>query len=334
LSISLLVSAAFLAASATVTPVQRVDVGNGRHMVLRCLGNGPRTVLFDSGGSDWSPVWALVQPEVAKVARACTYDRAGLGESDPARGPRTPGAIAQDIHALVSAAKISGPVVLVGHSLGGFNVKLAAALYPDDVAGLVLLDPAEDRTWDRSRDKLAAKYGSQVAARAELADQAFIGMLIEHYRRCSSAAANGPLDLEKPEWRRCGDPDRPALSPELNAERRRIHATANYQAAQASEIAWSVYGDHSADGVYEGLFKPGRFGSRPTVVLTHQEEPSNDPVDQLNTEQGLTLHRETAALSQRGSHSVVPDSGHYIQLDQPKIVSEAILDVLRKLDSD
>jgi len=331
-TVALLVSVALTGASIDLPPGQRVDVGNGRHLMLHCAGKGPRTVLFESGGSDWSPVWALIIPEIAKVAQACAYDRAGLGESDPARGPRTPGAIAQDIHALIGAAKLSPGVVLVGHSLGGFNAKLTTALYPQDVAGLVLLDPAEDRTWDRTRATLAAKYGSSAVARAELADQAFIGFLAEHYRRCAAAAGTGPLDLEQPEWRRCGDPDRPALGPELNGQRKRMHATTNYQAAQASEIAWSVYGDRSADPVYQMLFKPGAFGSRPVTVLTHQEESSTDPVDQLNAEQGLILHRQTAALSRRGSHSVVANSGHYIQLDQPQVVIAAVEEVLRKLD--
>lgn len=326
-----LVAAAVLAAAGAGQDA-RIDVGNGRKVAIHCVGSGSRTVLFDSGGSDWSPVWALVQPEVAKVARACTYDRAGLGDSDPARGPRTPGAIAQDIHALIAAAKLDGPVVLVGHSLGGFNVKLAAALYPEDVAGLVLIDPSEERTWERTRAALASRHGSSVAARAELADQNFIGRLTDHYRRCADAAADGALALDKPEWSRCADPDRPALGAERNAERRRVHATAAYQAAQASEIQWSVYADHDPDAAYAMLFQPGLLGDRPVVVLTHREEDSDDPVDRLNAEQGLMLHRETAALSRRGTHQLVDNSGHYIQLDQPKVVIEAITRVLGQLD--
>ena len=324
--------AAAAAAAGGAGPDARIDIGNGRKFAIHCVGAGPRTVLFDSGGSDWSTVWALVQPEVAKVARACTYDRAGLGDSDPARGPRTPGAIAQDIHALIAAAKLDGPVVLVGHSLGGFNVKLAAALFPEDVAGLVLIDPSEERTWERTRAALASRHGSSVAARAELADLNFIGRLTDHYRRCADAAADGALDLNKPEWSRCADPDRPALGPERNAERRRIHATPAYQAAQASEIAWSVYADHEADPVYAMLFKPGLFGDKPVAVLTHREDDSDDPVDRLNLEQGLMLHRETAALSRRSTHQLVENSGHYIQLDQPKVVIQAITQVLGQLD--
>src|SRR4051794_2740141 len=145
-------------------PHDTIDVG-GRHLNLFCMGSGPRTVLFDAGGSDWSDVWALVQPTVAKSARACVYDRAGLGHSDPAPLPRTPVEIAQDLHALVVAAKLQTPLVVVGHSLGGFNVKLYAALYPDEVAGLVLVDPSEERTAERARPQLRKRFGASIAAR-------------------------------------------------------------------------------------------------------------------------------------------------------------------------
>lgn len=101
--------------------------------------------------------------------------------------------------------------------------------------------------------------------------------------------------------------------------------------AQFSEIAWCVYADPSTDRVYASLFRPGLFGTKPVVVLTHQEEPSDDPIDQLNAAQGLLLHRETAALSRRGTHRVVTGSGHYIQLDQPQQVVDAVLEVVRKL---
>lgn len=142
----------------------------GRSLLLRCAGSGPATALFDAGGSDWSLVWTGVQQQLARSVQACAYDRAGLGQSDAAPGPRTPSAIASDLHALIGKAGFNRPVVLVGHSLGGFNVKLTAALYPNDVAGLVLLDPSEDSTWERSRQTLGARYGVRNTAQAELAD--------------------------------------------------------------------------------------------------------------------------------------------------------------------
>ena len=101
-----------------VHPHDRIDIGGGRKINLFCMGQGDHTVIFDAGGSDWSVIWALVQPAVAERARACSYDRAGMGYGDPSDVPRSPAAIVEDLHALIHAAKIATPVVMVGHSLG------------------------------------------------------------------------------------------------------------------------------------------------------------------------------------------------------------------------
>ncbi|WP_296594858.1 alpha/beta hydrolase [Phenylobacterium sp.] len=317
-------------ARASAQPHEPVDVG-GRRLNLFCMGDGPRTVLFEAGGSDWSDVWALVQPVVAQQARACAYDRAGLGYSDPAPLPRTPLAIVQDLHALIAAAKLKTPLVLVGHSLGGFDAKLYAALYPEDVAGLVLIDPAEDRTAQRVRMLLRGRFGPSLAARSELLDLTMFAWLTDRYDRCAEAARDKPLDPGSPTYRRCTDPVRPQLGPDVAAARARIQATAAYQAAQASEISNSVYADERADPVYEGLFRRGAFGRKPLVVLTHGDFDRQDQLDVASQAAGIALHQETARLSRTGRHRVVPGTGHYIQLDAPESVTAAISEVLAAL---
>ncbi|QAY78476.1 alpha/beta fold hydrolase [Sphingosinicella sp. BN140058] len=308
----------------------RVDIGGGRRLNLYCTGSGDQTVLFDAGGSDWSVVWALVQPAISAQARACSYDRAGLGRSDPAAGPRTPVAIAEDLHALIAAAELKTPLVLVGHSLGGFNVKLYAALYPEDVAGLVLVDPAEERSGERSRSLLRSRYGDAFAARSELLDLTALGGIVERYRGCAERAREQELDPTTIAYRRCADPERPALGPDIAVARRRIQVTPAYQAAQASEIANSVYGNAAADPVYAGLFRAGRLGKTPVIVLTHGRYDAADPLDAAGQASGLALHAETASLSKLGRHRVVPDTGHYIQLDAPDAVIAAIREVLAR----
>lgn len=310
--------------ASTAFQERMVEVEKGRSLFLRCVGSGPVTVLFDAGGSDWSIIWAQLQRAIGDRVQACAYDRAGLGKSPAARGPRTPAAIAGDIHSLIAAADFKRPVVLVGHSLGGFNVKLAAALFPDDVAGLVLIDPAEERTWERSRDRLARKYGERPTAQAELADRSFFPALVENYEKCVRIAASTGLAAGSNDYRRCADPDRPALGKEANEERQKVQGTLGYQQTQASEIRWCVYADPGSDAVYARLFRRGALGSKPMVVLTHLEEPSQDPVDRVNAEQGILLHKETAALSSRGVHQEVSGSGHYIQLDRPDVVIAAV----------
>ncbi len=311
-------------------PHEAVDVG-GRRLNLFCMGSGPRTVLFDAGGSDWSDVWALVQPAVARSARACVYDRAGLGHSDPAPLPRTPVEIAQDLHALVGAAKLRTPLVVVGHSLGGFNVKLYAALYPEEVAGLVLVDPSEERTPERARPLLRKRFGASIAARSELADLTLFAWLTDRYTRCAAAAREAPLDPASPTYRRCTDPVRKPLGPETAAARARIQVTAAYQGAQASEVLNSVYAGERADRVYRDVFRPGVFGRKPMVVLTHGLYDARDPIEVAGQAVGIALHEETARLSRVGKHRVVPGTSHYIELDAPDSVTAAITEVLGAL---
>jgi pimeloyl-ACP methyl ester carboxylesterase len=134
-----------------------VDIGGGRKIYLECRGSGFATVVLESGlrtrGDNWSRADLLtrgdaaVLPEVARFARVCTYDRPGttlnpgeVSRSDPTSTPRTALDVVHDLHALLHAAGVPGPYVLVGHSFGGLFVRLYAALYPREVSGLVLVD--------------------------------------------------------------------------------------------------------------------------------------------------------------------------------------------------
>jgi len=113
---------------------------DGTRLNLYCTGNGSPAVVFDSGWEDWAPVWTIVQPEVAKWTRACSYDRAGAGFSDPGPMPRTSVRIADELHGALHNAGITGPYFLVGHAFGGDNVRTFAQRYTADVAGLVLVE--------------------------------------------------------------------------------------------------------------------------------------------------------------------------------------------------
>lgn len=308
----------------------RIDIG-GRGLNLFCMGAGDRTILLDAGGSDWSVIWALVQPKVAARARVCSYDRAGLGYSDPARGPRSPFAIVEDLHALIHTAKLKTPLILVGHSLGGFNVKLYAALYPKDVAGLLLVDPAEERSSERVRAPLRRQYGAPLAARVELAGNDGILFLIAHYEACAAAAKAGDLDPQSPIYKRCSDPVREPLGHAIAAERLRIQVRPVYQHAQASEIANSVYGTAANDALYRTLFRRRMFGAMPLIVLSHGRFDAGDPAEAADFQSGLWLHAESAALSRNGRHRVVPNTSHNIEIDDPDAIVTAIFELLALL---
>lgn len=126
-------------AKAYPPPGRMVDIG-GYRLHIHCTGSGSPTVVVESGWGDSSASWGWVQPEVAKVTRICTYDRAGMGWSEPSPQPRTAREFAQELHTLLVNANEPGPYVLVGHSLGGYTVRVYAHDYPAEVSGLVLID--------------------------------------------------------------------------------------------------------------------------------------------------------------------------------------------------
>lgn len=132
-----------------------VTVGD-RALFLSCMGEKKPTVLLEAGlGADHTS-WDLVQPAVAQFARVCSYDRAGLGQSDPAPTPRTSQDVVQDLHQLLQNAGEAGPYILVGHSFGGLHVRLFAHAYPDEVIGVVLVDAVHEDWWNRAAALLPA----------------------------------------------------------------------------------------------------------------------------------------------------------------------------------
>jgi len=126
-----------------------VDVG-GRSLHIVCLGEGSPTVVFEAGwGGDYSN-WSRALTAVSKYTMACAYDRAGLGKSDPATSfPRTSQDMVNDLHALLTKALIPEPYILVGHSLGAFNIRLYANQYPQEVAGLIFAEGAHPEQFEQ-----------------------------------------------------------------------------------------------------------------------------------------------------------------------------------------
>jgi pimeloyl-ACP methyl ester carboxylesterase len=120
-------------------PGQRIDIG-GYSLHLNCTGEGSPTVILEAGFGAWSTDWAAVQPDLSRITRTCSYDRAGLGWSDPGPAPRDPEHIAVELHTMLANAGIEGPYVLAGHSIGGKHIRMFTELYPDEVLGLVFVD--------------------------------------------------------------------------------------------------------------------------------------------------------------------------------------------------
>jgi len=116
-----------------------VDVG-GYSLHINCVGQGAPAVVLDAGSGAMSAHWALVQRGVSNTTRVCAYDRAGMGWSEMGPEPRDAKQISSELHALLKGANIEGPYVLVGHSFGGLYMQTYAARYPDEVAGVCLVE--------------------------------------------------------------------------------------------------------------------------------------------------------------------------------------------------
>ena len=125
-----------------------VDVG-GYRMHLFCQGKGHPTVILDAGLGDSYLVWSWVQPRIATTNRVCSYDRGGIGYSDPSPRGRASDQIARELHTLLRRAGITPPIVLVGWSAAGLHARAYQLLYPTDVAGLVLVDASHEDQWER-----------------------------------------------------------------------------------------------------------------------------------------------------------------------------------------
>jgi len=276
-----------------------VDVG-GRRMHLDCTGEGSPAVILDSGLGDSSVSWRKVQPQIASFVRVCSYDRAGLGYSDPSPLPRTSEVIAKQLHALLQAAGVAPPYILVGHSMGGFDVRLYASLYRSEVAGMVLVDashPDQENRFPPELKNLEGSWGRE----AEFVEYTM------------------PL----------GIPRLIGLCDEEAVERA---AECNFHQAREAVAEMKVLSQSAALTA-----ATGPFGDMPLVVLSHDpDKPVNElPADlaKPTNEAWEKMQEELAHLSTRGTQTIAKGSSHYIQLDRPDVVVEAVHSVVNQARS-
>ena len=291
---------------------------NGARLNLYCTGKGSPAVVFDSGWEDWAPVWAIVQPEVAKWTRVCSYDRAGAGFSDAGPMPRTSVRIADELHSALHNARIKGPYILVGHAFGGDNVRTFAARYLAETAGMVLVE---------------ADVGGPDEHRGD-------ARLIAQLRDCRAAIAEGKPPPALPE--RPGRPSRTcaqqffrglpeaAWSTELNAKLLEVAQTkvAMYDAF-ISEME-----QMPSDEAY--LEQHSRsLGARPIRVLTTGNhgigalDPARpkDAKQQAYEENVARSQAKWLELSSNAKQLFTDKSSEYIPFDQPAFVVDAIHEV-------
>lgn len=283
----------------TYPPAGRlVDVG-GYRLHLDCRGEGSPTVVMDAGLGGSSLDWSLVQPQLATTTQVCTYDRAGMGWSEPSPLPRTPGHIAEELRTLLTNAGVPGPYVLVGHSLAGKNIRMFASAYPDDVAGMVLVD---------ARSELIDSLTPKAEADAFGVALSLQGTLYSLARRFGVARAFGTSLAGVPLL----PSDAVAEMVLLQTQTTAIDETTKEGLARAADDA---------------ALARSTLGSIPLVVIAAAASMANIP-------NWSTAQQEMAALSTQGSLVLAEQSGHAVQLEQPGIVLDAIDDVVTKVRAD
>jgi pimeloyl-ACP methyl ester carboxylesterase len=275
-------------------PGRRFDVG-GYKMHIDCMGEGNPMVILESGLGDTYASWRKVQPQIARFSRVCSYDRAGIGYSDSSAKPRTSKVIASELHTLLQKAGITPPYLLVGHSMGGFNVRLFANLYRNEVAGMVLVDASHPDQENRFPPELKNMEGSW-------------------QREAQFLEYTTPFGI-------------PRLLGLCDDEPVQRAAECNWHSAQEGVAELKSFSESAAQTAATIT-----FGDMPLAVLSHDpDKPSADlPADlaKPTNDAWEKMQEELAHLSTRGTQTIAKNSAHYIQIDRPDIVIDAVRGVV------
>jgi pimeloyl-ACP methyl ester carboxylesterase len=282
-------------AKAYPPPGRLIDVG-GYRLHIQCVGTGSPAVVLDAGLGGMSLDWNLVQTEMGQTTQVCAYDRAGMGWSDPGPQPRTPGQIARELHTLLTNAGIPGPYVLVGHSVGGKNVRMFALQYPDQVAGMVLVDARSEYV-----DAPTSQAGAQGIEQVTGSEWSLYGALRRvGLVRLIGASQSGP----------------PTLSEQIRTERALLSTGQRALDASAAESLAMT-----ADNAELQAAPAPSLGDRPLIVLAADESMETIP-------RWTDAQHQQAAMSTNGRLVVVEGSGHYIQFEHPEVVIDAVKQVV------
>lgn len=260
------------------------DVG-GYRLHLSCIGQGSPAVIMDHGLGGSSADWGKVQSSLATTTRTCVYDRAGYGASEPGPPPRTSARIAAELRTLLQRAGIEPPYLLAGHSFGGYNMRMFASLFPEQTAGLILVDAPNEGQVD-------GVFQSQIMRQID------------------------PQGIMKQLWS-------PQLLEPLSAIDLTPFADLfGYPAKTLQAILAELAAFKESS---EELRVADVHTDTPLVIIMHglRVLPDGTLGDEMEQE-WVRLQRELAARYRRSRFIVAPQSAHNIPLDQPELVVEAI----------
>ena len=290
----------------TPTPFRFVEVDGRRHRIYPD-GTGTPPVVFEPAIGDVGLTWGLVLPEVARITSALTHDRPGLGDSDPSPSPRTVDVMVDEMRAVLAAANLDPPYVLVGHSLSSLTVQAFAYRHPDDVAGIVLVDGAHEDQMER--------FPTELAPRAMLAGFA------DQLRQLAQAGRRGePL------------PELMPVPESFPGPLAAAYREATGPTPVRLETAAAEYEDLEESQALVRALSKSSLGDIPIVALRHgipQSMPNvADEVNQRYEAAWQQMQDELSARSMSGRVIVAEGAGHMIHHDRPDLVVEAIRQLL------
>ncbi len=291
-----------------------VTLPDGRKANFTCMGEGSPTVILIPGLADFAGIsWGGVQPDMARTTRVCAWDRPGWGLSDGAEGEHTVETSTAALEAALATGAIPGPYILVGHSFGGYESLLYADRHPDQVAGMVMVDPSVP-----NQSALMERAGMAVP-------DAEADPMVQAFRKCAAEIRAGTARLGGP------DPDHCLSYPSFFPDRL-AKAFGEKASNPVQYETMASFLTNSPQGSIMVLNPTRDYGDMPLLVLTATVQPPAPPdtsADQRAAsdaffEQWSLAHDRLAALSSRGVNMRVPGAHHYIQRAKPQVVIDAV----------
>jgi len=281
---------------------------DGYQMHLYCTGAGAPTIVLEAGlGNDFR-IWDLVQPQLSTLTRVCSYDRAGVGWSDPRPGPRDSNSIADQLHQLLLVAQIKEPVVLMGHSIAGMHLRAYASRYPGEVAGMVLVDPSTPEQLERMPPEMFEMQRQEDRQLAWFRPLVTLGIA----RLLQQCGETPPPGMEAhADWYRADNNCSPAYLPAIQGELAGI-------APSAHEVLHT-----------------GPFGNLPILIFSQDPDIKQPGLpEDLRARVSAVwfgLHEDLKLLSTRTRRIVAKGSSHYIQIDRADLLNREVPLFIRQI---